>query len=131
MVGILVSFWDGQFSGAMLVFGSVPLQGTNPYPYIPNGKTRKIIIDHHRLKSVGWELGYGLVLRRVEGCPPSQVVITRMTCYFEAPGSQPKPSCATSGKGDNPKYIEYGQNGRLFGPKSGKFVKITFWIPGA
>ena len=34
MVGILVSFWDGLFSGAMLVSGRVDFSGLKPLAYL-------------------------------------------------------------------------------------------------
>ena len=35
MVGILVSFWDGLFSGAMLVLGSVQIESSNHWQKPP------------------------------------------------------------------------------------------------
>ena len=52
MVGLLVSFWEGLFSGAMLVSGRVPPRERSHIP--PNGFQP----ENHRL-SQGLDMGYG------------------------------------------------------------------------
>ena len=51
MVGILVSFWDGLFSGAMLVLGSVNLEPFNrkkPFIQTPDHVTKFSVTPKNR-----------------------------------------------------------------------------------
>ena len=64
MVGILVSSWDGLFSGAMLVSGRVPFLGSAPHISVLSGATCSQLVRGRHAESGGrgCEMGGGTFL---------------------------------------------------------------------
>ena len=57
MVGILVSFWDGLFSGAMLVSGSVKYVTVKTYQILEILLWRNGITKQEKVHYTGWLIG--------------------------------------------------------------------------